>query len=119
MYRSKHGCNLTLADACKIVDELRSSSRVTAVRDFMELCRFMWDIAYRLGEAHAMRNQRQREAERNKPKQGDFQVHTFNSPEELFAFLDNLERHARTGEMPFNDDANKIAAIKGEPPYFV
>ncbi len=44
---------------------------------------------------------------------------SLDSPEQLFRLLDDIERYLATGELPFNDNANIIAALQGKPPYFI
>lgn len=104
---------MSFADALYLAIEIRERSRDNAARLVAEIAESAYRLGYMAAKAEAI----------NKPAikeiaPGMFAV-TLDNPEDLFRLLDDIERYEKTGDIPCNENANIIAALKGEPPYFV
>lgn len=117
---------LSLRDAVdmyKEIGQLGQENPISAVRALRDVIEHTYQLGYMAAKADAIKAEAEK-AKRPDPftmKEVAPGVHaiTLDNPEDLFRLLDDIARYEETGELPFNDNANVIAKIKGEPPYFV
>lgn len=87
----RSNCNFSLADAIKITQEIRNEkSRVVATRALMYFVRLVWDVAYQCGRADQLAKHQAIKAKQEAEHRSPLQVYSFDTPEELMAFLDKL-----------------------------